>query len=417
MLVGQKKYTHQEEGLLRRFGSPLFVVSESVLQEKYRTIRKSMDDYYPNSTIAYSFKTNYIPGICAVFKKAGAGAEVVSGFEYGLAKKLGYDGENIIFNGPYKKEEDLERAIKDNCTLNIDNIEELKRAAAIAERLGTSTAIGIRVFSETLILTYGTWGRFGFCVEDGEAFDVFTLIRNEFKGLNVVGLHVHLGTNIPHPETYQAIIRTIGKFVSRLKEEYGFSPAYIDIGGGIAIPGNQPVGKDFWRIPPVREYCKAIGELMHEQFSSHPPLLIVEPGRYLVGEAAVFLTSVISVKKLDKDKQKVVVDSSINMMPSATFIRHPITALGTGDKLLASSLFGISCTQTDILGEALLPPLCEGDILTVHNVGAYSMSRSNQWISPRPAVIMLHDNGEVTLLRRREREEDMVSLDPILGEP
>ena len=122
------------EELVKQFGSPLFVASEEKLIEKYQYVEKIIKKAYPNSQIAYSFKTNYLPGICQIFKNLGAMAEVVSSFEYNLAKKLGYKGGEIIFNGPYKKDEELKLAIQDGALVNIDNFDELKRMKKIVKK-------------------------------------------------------------------------------------------------------------------------------------------------------------------------------------------------------------------------------------------------------------------------------------------
>src|SRR3989344_4672418 len=131
--------------MVERYGSPLFILSETELKNKYHILRSALTKSYPSSSVAYSFKTNYLPGVCKILKKEGALAEVVSGFEYALAKKLGYSGQELIFNGPAKDNASLEKALVGGSIVNVDNSEELQRIMQIAERHGQVFKIGIRV--------------------------------------------------------------------------------------------------------------------------------------------------------------------------------------------------------------------------------------------------------------------------------
>ena len=165
--------------LIRQYGSPLFIISEKILKQKYFELESALKDYR-HFKIAYSFKTNYIPGICKIFKESGAAAEVVSGFEYWLAKKLGYAGRDIIFNGPYKKDSELLDAICDGCILNADNYFELARLEKIVESKRLTQRIGLRVNMHYSRPGSSPWNRFGFNIENGEAVAICSKIKNEF---------------------------------------------------------------------------------------------------------------------------------------------------------------------------------------------------------------------------------------------
>src|SRR3989344_9409335 len=106
------------DGLLKQYGSPMFVISERIIKKKYRLFSEALQKYYPNSQIAYSVKTNYLPGVVNTMKTLGCWAEVVSGFEYWLAKKIGFPENQIIFNGPDKKDSELETALKNEAAVN-----------------------------------------------------------------------------------------------------------------------------------------------------------------------------------------------------------------------------------------------------------------------------------------------------------
>lgn len=404
----ENNYGNLSAVLIDRHGSPLFVVFEEVLKRKYFELKKALETY-ASFKIAYSFKTNYLPEICKIFKDCGVSAEAVSGFEYWLAKKLGYSGENIIFNGPYKKDSELLGAFHDGCILNVDNYFELDRIEEISKSYLLKPKIGLRVNLNYSRQGSSPWNRFGFNIENGEAMAICSKIKNEFKNLGIVGLHMHLGTNISDAKIYEAAMLKVLDFIIEIKKKFDIKIDYIDVGGGFAVYGNKLKTVAEENIPSVADYINAIVHPVLKKLE-YKPLLIFEPGRFLIAEAMTLFTKVISKKEIN-GVRTVTVDSSIGILREASFIDFHISAIKNENNFIAPTIvFGSSCTQADVLGQANLPPLEVGDILNIHNVGAYSLPRSSQWIFPRPAVVLIKD-GKVTLIRRAENYEDLVRLD------
>lgn len=395
------------DDLLNEFGSPLFVVSERILHERFDELAENLARAYPRSRIAYSFKTNYIPGICALFKEQGALAEVVSGFEYFLAKQLGYRGAEIVFNGPLKRDEELVSAAEEGAMLNIDNYAELARLHKVLEARSQRATVGIRVYSRASAAGQ-VWNRFGFAIEDGEAMRVLERIQRSAPQIEVRGVSAHLGTNISDIETYRAAFRTVAEFVARAKER-GITVKYVDAGGGFAVPGNDPREETGRVIPAIGEYVDAIASPLKEKLGGEP-LLVLEPGRFLVTEGVILLSKVIASRQYDQGS--VTLDASISFLREASFLDLKIEALKGGEPKFLTTLLGASCTQHDVLGKALLPEVREGEPLVFRAVGAYSIARSSQWIHPRPAVVLIPtDRKSPVLLRRREEYGDMLRLD------
>ncbi|MDP2954696.1 MAG: alanine racemase, partial [Chloroflexota bacterium] len=185
-------------GLVEQYGSPLWVVSEATLRRKYRELYRAFTLRYPRVAVAYSYKTNYLSGVCAILHQEGAWAEVVSGFEYSIAEALGIPGPQIVFNGPHKTEEQLLTAIERGSRINVDSYEEISLLEEIAKGRDKPVGIGVRV---NMAVGYPAWDRFGFHLESGQALYACQRIMSS-PVLRLVGLHVHLGTFITDVNLY-----------------------------------------------------------------------------------------------------------------------------------------------------------------------------------------------------------------------
>ncbi len=398
--------------LIEQYGSPLFVISERIIKEKYGLFRTALDKYYPNSQIAYSVKTNYLPGVLSVMKSFSSWAEAVSGFEYWLAKKLGFPGNQIIFNGPDKKTEEIELALKDGALINIDNQNELERVITLIQNFDRPIKIGLRV---NMKIGKNPWGRFGFDLENGQAFLVVKML-NEYSNICIAGLHAHIGTNLDEPQQYAEAAAKLVDFASEIKKDFDIDLEYLDLGGGFAVPGSRWLNNPIWVVPEIEEYIKSIADAIEKRWPGKKPKLFFEPGRYLVDEAGIFMTTVGNQKKIEPG-QLVNVDSSVYTQLQAVSYRKNIIDViqenisGYGDETL-TWVGGNSCIGNDFLAQsAPLPELHAGDVLIFYNAGAYTMVRSEQWINTRPAVVMIKENGSVECIRRKEDYSDMIALD------
>jgi len=402
--------------LLKKYGSPLFVVDESKIISQYKRIKQAFTKLYPNTEISYAYKANYLLGICKLINKLGGLAEVIPGFEYQIAKLIGVKGNKIIVNGPYKPIEELSSMIKDNCMINVDNFDELNKINEISKKLDKKVSIGIRINAKIGKLP---WSKFGFNVESGEAFNVAETIKNKFTNLTLNRVHIHIGTNIINIDLYKEAVLTILKFVRELKNKLGIKMNYIDLGGGFATEA-CPAEYDFkdWNVPNIEEYAKAICKPLNNFFKDEnkKPTLILEPGRYLVDEAVSLVTSVIAVKSIFGIRS-VFVDAGVNILPSAFYRKHKIEALTNNTEKELTDVYGPLCMNADLLESGIMLPKVEvNDILVIHNAGAYELSHSMQFTRPRPAVVSIKENGKINLLRRKETIKDIIGLDVLENE-
>jgi diaminopimelate decarboxylase len=400
--------------LLTEYGSPLYVVSEASLRQGYRGMFGVFSKRYEKVVIAYSYKTNYLSGICAVLHQEGAWAEVVSGFEYEMAKRLGIPGEKIIFNGPYKKPAELNRAFSEGAAVNLDSCDEFGIAEQAAETLGREARVGVRV---NMQLNHPAWDKFGFSLENGKAYEICRRISRH-KYLKLAGLHCHVGTYVIDLGIYRRVIDNLASLAVRIRETLKTEISYLDIGGGFPsvntlhtqlMPGETI-------SPTPDQYADVICDIMSERAGefSNPPLLILEPGRSIVDESMVLLSKVIAVKERENKRRFAIIDAGVNLLPSAYYYKHDISSNREPSGATESiDIFGPLCMQIDVIRrDAALPCLQTGDILTIKNVGAYNFSQSMPFIFARPAVIMVSNKG-IDVLRRAETYDDLKGLEKV----
>lgn len=400
--------------LTEKYGSPLYVTSEAAIRNKIRSFRQAFVSRYPETIIAWSYKTNYLAGICSIMHEEGAWAEVVSGFEYRMAEDLKIPGKKIIFNGPYKSLSDLERAASAESLIHMDNFDELADMEAVARSLGKKVRIGIRV---NLQLNDPPWTKFGFSIESGEAMEACRKIQ-ESEHLELSGFHIHTGTFILDPGIYRRAIEGLLALAEGVREQWGTEIEYVDLGGGFAsantLHGFLLQGESV--SPTPEQYAEAICTPLREKISGwkKKPHLILEPGRVLIDESMSMITTVVATKRLSDGKKAVVVDAGVNVLPTAYWYRHEIAC---PEKLGASvedvNILGPLCMNIDVIRKDIrMPALQKGCRLLVRNVGAYNITQSMQFIYERPATILLH-NGQIDLLRVRETAEHIRSLDRV----
>lgn len=395
--------------LIEEFGSPLFVFSQRILQQKFREAKKAISAIYPKNKFAWSYKTNYLNAICKTFHAEGSIAEVVSDFEYEKARALGVEGKDIIFNGPYKPKKSLERAIEENAQIHVDHLGEISDIEEIAKRLNKKVKLGIRINLDSGI--YPTWSRFGFNLESGQAMiAVEQIIRSKY--LEIGGIHSHIGTFIIDCEAYAKALRKIITLMEEVETIAGYEMEFLDIGGGFASKSSL---KTIYHapeisVPSIDAYAKAIAQPLAELANrKNPPELILELGRHLVDEAGFLITSVVADKLLSDGRRAYVLDAGVNLLYTSTWYKFKIELDSEVDGIPEPTiLFGPLCMNIDVVEEAiLLPRLKRFQRLILSPVGAYNISQWMQFIQYRPAIVMIDENSSVKLIRRAENLDDI----------
>jgi diaminopimelate decarboxylase len=396
--------------LIRQFGSPLFVISEKTIRETYKKAKHAFTTRYPRVQFAWSYKTNYLDAVCRIFHSEGSWAEVVSGFEYDKALLNGVKGSQIIFNGPDKTDEDLQKAIENDSLIHIDHFDEMYAILSLAEQLDKKPKVAIRVNMDTGV--YPMWDRFGFNYENGDAWDAVNRIKINEK-MELVGLHAHIGTYMMSADSYRIAAGKLADLAYGIEKKYGVNIRYIDIGGGFAsrntLKGAYYPGTD--TTPTFEEYAEAISSAILNS-SLDPrnlPTLVLETGRALVDDAGYLLGTVIANKRLSSGNRATIVDVGVNLLFTSFWYEHEVyPAAPVSEHLEETTLYGPLCMNIDVLREAIAFPLLKkGDHFVIKRIGAYNMTQWMQFITLRPNVVMIDTQGKPHIIRKREEMENI----------
>lgn len=419
------------ETLARDYGSPLHVVDRQRLVQNAEAFLAPFRAQYPRVSLASSYKTNPLPGVLEVLHSIGTYAEVISPFEFWLARRLGMPGERILYNGPGKTPESLREAVQAGVRLiNVDGLHELPVISRAAQESGLRQRVGLRV-----VTSVGWSGQFGFSLADGSAWNAFREMQTQ-GALDPVGLHLHLGTGIKDLATYRTAVEQVFDFGRRLRAELGIAIDCYDLGGGFGVPTVR--SRSTWDdrlvqhgyaaplalpadCPAPSDYAAALLPVLerHRVPGETPPEIIFEPGRAVTSSAQILLLSVLSTKTTADGRTAAILDGGKNLTLPLEWETHQIFPVGRMREAAetACDLYGPLCHPGDVVARAKpLPRLQSGDVLAVMDAGAYFIPNQLNFSQPRPAVVMLED-GHVRSIRARERFEDIVRLDTLPGAP
>ncbi len=391
--------------LIAEFGSPLFVISERQIRKNIQAANRAFKTRYPKVQFAWSYKTNYLNSVCNVFHQEGSWAEVVSGFEYDKAIKNNVPGNKIIFNGPDKTEAQLTKAIENDSLIHIDHFDELFYLIDLCDRINKRPRVAIRINMDTGV--YPMWDRFGFNYENGQAWNAINKIIASDK-LDLVGLHCHIGTFMLATSAYAIATSKMCDLAWNVLQKHSRLIKYIDIGGGFpssnTLKGSYLPGAD--TVPSIDEFAEAItSTILNYGFKQEElPLLILETGRALIDDAGFLLGSVIASKRLSDGRRATIMDFGVNILFTSFWYEHKITpAQEFSHHTEDMVVFGPLCMNIDVIRDSVnLPLLQRGDHVVVHKVGAYNMTQWMQFITMRPAVVMIDLDGVPHKIRKIE---------------
>lgn len=412
--------------LAEEHGSPLHVVSAGRLRQNARRFLDAAAAARARCDVFYSFKTNPVPGVIAELRAQGMGAEVISHYELWLARRLGFEAERIIYNGPVKSEASLREAIGLGILLlNINHREELASVIKVARELGIRPRVGVRV-----TVGEGWSGQFGTPVAGGLALRVFEEALSS-DALDVVGLHAHRGGMLRSEAETASFVDGALQFTDELRAKTGVELELLNLGGSLASPsvrglsGNElrdsrTFARDIAAPRPseslsIERYVSTVTERVaahYEKIGKPLPRVLLEPGRSVTSDAQLLLTRVHSLKA-DSERLYAILDAGINLAESCRGEYHELFCANRprAKRARTYALAGPICTPGDTLHwAARLPELHAGDSLLIMDAGAYFVPFSTAFSFPRPAIVAL-DAGRVKLLRRAETFDDQLALD------
>lgn len=389
--------------LTKEYGSPLYVFDEWAFQENYRNLEQTFRRYYSNYQISYSFKTNYTPHIAATVKSLGGYAEVVSGMEYHIAKKIGYTDDKIIFNGP-NKGEDGRKAFLAGCMLNADSLQEVEELCRLADgNRERSFEIGIRV---NLDIGQDFVSRFGINPRDLDT--AFALVR-EISNLEITGLHCH----ISRCRGLSAWRRRTEFMLSLADKCFTVPPKHIDLGSGMFGDMVPEFAAQFSDVPTYEEYAQVTAKLVaaHYKASDIKPMLFTEPGTTLINRYVDFIATVDVIKEIRGEYFAVLNCSEHNLGETCTLKELPVAVISNspGKKYSKIHLVGYTCLEQDIMRKNLRCELAVGDTILFGNVGGYSNVLKPPFIWPNCRMVAFDSQtGQSKIIKEAESYADVL---------
>lgn len=398
--------------LVEKYGSPLYVFHEDEFRNNYLNLLNTFRAIYPKYNIAYSYKTNYTPGICKIVRELGGLAEVVSEMEYMLARKIGYDCSDIVYNGPVKGDSLFEH-LKNGGVANIDSLDEMNTVLKFAV---ANPDCQIRLaFRVNIDIGQGFISRFGVDAyevdtknaELDKAFEMTKAVSN----VCVVGLHCHIGRS-RGIDAWKNRVRIMFKLIDRYFER---TPGFIDFGSGMNSVMEPELAVQFGgHIPSFEEYAEVVATAMKEKYGSLPieeqPELYTEPGTTLISGCMSFISSVKTIKNV-KGKNYVTFDCCGGNMGDICHLKNlPISVYHNGvsaKELINATFVGYTCLEHDHIYEGFNGSLAVGDYVQFRNVGSYSNVFKPPFILPNCAMVQLDKEGHTTPLKRGETFDDI----------
>jgi diaminopimelate decarboxylase len=404
LVIGGERAT----ALAAEFGTPVVVYCEQALLEAAHAYLRAA----PDAFVAYSVKAFPSVALLRLFGGEGLGADVSTLGELEYARRAGIPGERIIMHGNNKSDEELRAASDAGVGLVVlDALDEVERAASASlRRVLVRVTPGIEADTHAAIRTAHHGSKFGLPPEQA----IEAVERARRAGLEPVGLHVHIGSQLLDTQAARTSVDWLAGFAADCRAELDWRPEVIDLGGGLGIQYVEDEAP-----PAIEDFVQALRERLEHEWSLHglpPPQLILEPGRSLVGRAGVTLYRVGVVKEASEMLTYVAVDGGMSDNPRPQLYGARYTALlanrADADRDGSYAVCGKHCESGDILIERVrLPRPQRGDVLAVPGTGAYTLGMGSNYNGvPRPAAVLV-GGGQARLIRRRESVEDLLALE------
>ena len=358
----------------KKFPTPVYVYSISEIEDNYKIIKDSFKNIKP--LICYAVKANHNKKIIEILAKKGAGTDVVSVGELKKSIANGISPNKIVFSGVGKTDYEIRYALSKNIKqLNVESEEELNEIALIAKSLKKTVNICLRVNPDIdarthyKISTGKSEDKFG--IPNQRIKEVFKKYSNH-KFVNIIGLSVHIGSQIQSLAPFKKAFNKIKKQVKELRN-LGFKIDVLDLGGGIGIRYKQ---ED--KIIKIEDYCKLIEDL----FIDMKLEIIIEPGRFIVGSSGLILSTIIRVKKGER-KLFLIIDAGMNNLirPAMYNANHEIIpVIKKNTKRFKYDFVGPICETSDVFSKNIpMQELKKEDGLVICSTGAYGSCMSSDY--------------------------------------
>ncbi len=404
----------------KKYGTPLYVMSEDYIRDRIHEIKEDFLGKHPNTMAVYASKAFLTKEMARIIKSEGIGMDVVSGGELYTAIQVGFPMEKIIFHGNNKTVDELRLAVENNVgRIVVDHLEEIDLIEEIGKEYNKKVHIlfrispGIDSHTHKYIQTGQVDSKFGIPLDEKTIKTAMEkVLKLEYTEL--LGFHFHIGSQISDNENHIKGIKVMTQLMKKVKDEYGFHVKELNTGGGYGIQyveGEKRKPLAYFTDSIVREI-----EEKCKEFDLERPLIIIEPGRWIVGEAGITIYTIGAIKEIPGIRTYVSIDGGMpdNPRPSLYEAKYEAVVINKMNKEKTDlvTIAGKCCESGDILIWDLKVPTVErGDMLAVLSTGAYNYSMSSNYNRiPRPAVVMIKE-GQDRLVVKRETYEDILRND------
>ncbi|HOQ38547.1 MAG TPA: diaminopimelate decarboxylase [Acetivibrio sp.] len=391
--------------LIEQYGSPLYVYNEKIFRQRCREMKTFIP--YPKISVNYSVKANNNLQLLKIAREEGLNVDAMSPGEIYFELEAGFKPEQILFICNNVSKEEMQFAIDRNITISVDSLSQLEQFGQINP--GGSIAIrfnpGVGAGHSQKVITAGKGTKFG--VDTSFLPEVKEILKKYH--LKLVGINQHIGSLFLEGSAYLEAVKSLLSVASQFE-----NLEFVDFGGGFGIPYKKQENQDRLDLSKLGEEIAAI---LHDWTASYGKKITfkIEPGRYISAEAGVLLGTVHAVKINHQDKY-IGTDLGFNVLirPVMYDSHHDIEIYRNNDtpssrKEIVTIVGNICETGDYIAKERLLPEIFEGDIIGVLDAGAYGIVMSSNYNNRlRPAEVLIKENGDPMLVRRRDTFEDLI---------
>jgi diaminopimelate decarboxylase len=384
-------------------GTPAYVYSSAAVREQYARLRQALGKI--DARLHYSVKANSSIALLRLLRELGAGLDIVSGGELFRALKAGFSGSDVVFSGVGKTEREMREALRADVLLfNVESEEELHVLDKVAERMKAIARVALRVNPEVLVDTPHPYTRTGekgmkFGIPFDEALAVGKTAA-ELPNLRLLGLDMHVGSQISQFAPYEVGLQRLLHLRREIERETKVKLEYLDIGGGLAVT------YDAERTVDIAQF----GEVISALVGGSGMKIILEPGRFLVGNAGVLLTRVL-YRKRSGGKEFIITDAGMTdlLRPSHYNAFHRIEAVLPTGRTTVADVVGPVCESGDFLAlDRQIDDAQPGHLLAVRSTGAYGFVMASNYNSRPRAPEVLVDGDRFGVITERETYEDLV---------
>jgi diaminopimelate decarboxylase len=411
--------------LAREFGTPLYVMDEAEIRSRCRSYKTAFESRYSNVDISFAAKAFLNLAMVKLIAQEGLGIDVASGGELFTALQAGFPAARILLHGNNKSVDELTMAVESGVgRIVVDNLLELRNLIGILRGKNQKQGILIRVapgvdpHTHRLIRTGQEDTKFGFNLRSGDALLAIREALGAPDQIELHGTHCHIGSQLLDSNTHVEAVEVMVSFMRDACEQTGWVADELDLGGGLGIrylTEHNP--------PSVDQFADAVVSALKSSLAKHkvkPPTLLLEPGRWIVGEAGTTLYTIGAIKTVPIPEEPgkrvyVAIDGGMSDNPRPQLYQSKYEALVANrageprDQIV--TIAGKHCETDILMWDTKISAVESGDILAVQSTGAYNYNMASNYNRlPKPACVLVN-NGKADLISRREELKDLIRLE------